>query len=67
MKKVTSLALFLAFIPSSVTLWLFESSLKYIRSFEALLILAVYYSLFGDFKKTRLEMWKSIMNSRYHM
>ena len=54
MKKVSLSLLILAFVASSVTLWLLESPLKPILYFfEAALILAMYHSLSGKFKKTR--------------
>lgn len=56
MKKVTLSLLILAFAASSMTLWLLESSLKYILYFfEVALILTMYHSLFGNFKRIKFE------------
>jgi len=43
-------------IASSMTLWLLESPLKpMLYFFEAALILTIYHSLTGNFKKTSFE------------
>jgi len=56
MTKVTLSLIVLAFVASSVTLWLLESPLKpMLYFFEAALILIIYHSLYGNFKKMRLE------------
>ena len=56
MKKVTLLLIVLVFVVSSVTLWLLESPLKpMLYFFEAALILTIYYSLYGNFKKISFE------------
>ena len=56
MKRVTLSVIVLAFVASSVTLWLLESPLKYILCFfEVALILILFYSLFGNFEKTCFE------------
>ena len=55
-KKINLLLIVLVFVVSSVTLWLLESPLKpMLYFFEAALILTIYYSLYGNFKKTRLK------------
>ena len=56
MKKVTLSVIIFAFAASSITLWLLESPLKYILFFlEVALILTVYHSLSGNFKKIRFK------------
>jgi len=51
-KKINLLLMILAFVVSSVALWLLESPLKYMfYFFEAALILTIYHSLSGNFKK----------------
>ena len=56
MKKVTLSVIVLAFVASSITLWLLESPLKpMLYFFEAALILTIYHSLYGNFKKTRFK------------
>jgi len=53
-KKINLLLIVLAFVVSSVTLWLLESPLKpMLYFFEAALILTIDHSLNGNFKKTR--------------
>jgi len=55
-KKINLLLIVLAFVVSSVTLWLLESPLKpMLYFFEAALILTIYHSLYGNFKKTSFE------------
>lgn len=54
MNKVTLSVIILAFVASSMSLWLLESSLKpMLYFFEATLILIMHHSLSGNFKKTR--------------
>ena len=61
-KKINLLLIVLAFVVSSVTLWLLESPLKpMLYFFEAALTLTIYHSLHRNFKKTRLKIWKSII------
>jgi len=61
-RKINLLLIVLVFVVSSVTLWLLESPLKpMLYFFEAALTLTVYHSLPGNFKKTRLKIWKSII------
>jgi hypothetical protein len=56
MKKVTLSVIILAFVASSITLWLLESPLKYmLYFFEAALTLIIYYSLHGNSKKIRFK------------
>ena len=55
-KKINLLLIVLAFVVSSVTLWLLESPLKpMLYFFEAALILTIYHSLHGNFKKITFE------------
>ena len=47
-KKATLSLIILAFVASSITLWLLESPLKYaLYFFEAALIVIIYHSLSG--------------------
>ena len=56
-KKINLLLIILAFVASSVTLWLLESPLKpMLCFFEVALILTMYHSLFGNFKKQGLKL-----------
>jgi len=56
MKNATLLLLVLAFVASSMTLWLLESPLKPILYFfEAALILTMYRPLHRNFKETKLK------------
>ena len=55
-KKIDMLLIVLAFVVSSVTLSLLESSLKpMLYFFEAALTLIMYHSLYGNFKKALFE------------
>jgi len=55
-KKIDLLLIILAFVASSVALWLLESPLKpMLYFFEAALTLTIYHSLYGNYKKTRLK------------
>jgi len=57
MKKFTLSLIVLVFVVSSVTLWLLESPLKpMLYFFEAALILTIYHSLYGNFKKQTLKL-----------
>lgn len=54
MKKFALSVIVLAFVVSSVTLWLPESPLKYVLYFfEAALTPTMYHSLSGNYKKNR--------------
>jgi len=56
-KKINLLLMILAFVASSMTLWLLESPLKpMLYFFEAALILTIYHSLYGNFKKQTLKL-----------
>jgi hypothetical protein len=67
MNKATLLSMILAFIASTITLWLLESSLKLmLYFFEAALILTIYHSLHGNFKKTSFET-KEKHVTKYHV
>lgn len=53
-KKINLLLIVLAFVVSSVTLWLLESPLKpMLYFFEVDLILTMYHSLSGNFRNAR--------------
>ncbi len=66
MKKVTLSLTFLAilaFVASSMTLWLLELSLKYVLYFfEVTLFLTLYQSLFGKSIETSLKLKKKPVN-----
>jgi len=56
MNKVALSLTVLAFVASSMTLWLLESSLKYVLYFfEVALILTRYHPLSGNFKKVMFK------------
>jgi len=62
-KKINLLLIILAFVVSSVTLWLLESPLKpMLYFFEAALILTIYHSLYGNFKKTSFKIRGDLSN-----
>ena len=65
-KKINLLLIVLAFVVSSVTLWLLESPLKpMLYFFEAALILTIYYSLYGNFKKTMFKIKEKAVTKLY--
>lgn len=66
MNKNNASLIILAFVASSVTLWLLESPSKPILYFlEAALILIIYYSSSGNFKKIRLEIKRNAVTKLY--
>jgi len=66
MNKNNASLIILAFVVSSVTLWLLESPLKpMLYFFEAALILTIYYSLYGNFKKTMFKIKEKAVTKLY--
>ena len=56
MNKATLSSIIVAFVASSMTLWLLESPLEYILFFfEVALILTMYHPLSGNFKKVMFK------------